>query len=44
VRGVTTREIQRHLQEMYGIEVSPQLISNVTDAVIEEIKVWQNRR
>ena len=40
---MTTREIQGHLEEMYGVEVSPTLISNVTDAVIEEVKHWQNR-
>src|ERR1700756_5054350 len=42
-RGMTTREIQGHLEEMYKIEVSPTLISNVTEAVIEEVKQWQNR-
>ena len=42
-RGMTTREIQGHLQEMYGVEVSPTLISDVTDGVIEEVKAWQNR-
>ena len=42
-RGMTTREIQGHLQEMYGVEVSPTLISNVTDAVSEEVKAWQGR-
>jgi putative transposase len=42
-RGMTTREIQGHLEEIYGIEVSPTLISNVTDAVIEEVKQWQGR-
>jgi transposase-like protein len=42
-RGMTTREIQGHLEEMYGIEVSPALISNVTEAVIEEVKLWQGR-
>src|ERR1700747_1994738 len=42
-RGMTTREIQGHLEEMYRIEVSPTLISNVTDAVIEEVKLWQGR-
>jgi putative transposase len=42
-RGMTTREIQAHLEEIYQVEVSPALISSVTDAVIEEIKVWQNR-
>ena len=42
-RGMTVREIQAHLQEMYGAEVSPSLISNVTDAVIDEVKLWQAR-
>jgi putative transposase len=42
-RGMTTREIQGHLQEMYGVEVSPTLISEVTDAVLEEVQTWQNR-
>jgi putative transposase len=42
-RGMTTREMQGHLQEMYGVEVSPTLISDVTDAVMEEVKAWQNR-
>jgi hypothetical protein len=37
-RGMTTREIQGHLEEIYGIEVSPTLISNVTEAVIEEVR------
>jgi len=42
-RGMTTREIQGHLQEIYGVEVSPSLISEVTDAVVEEVKAWQSR-
>ena len=42
-RGMTTREIQGHLEEMYQVEMSPALISNVTDAVIEEVKAWQSR-
>jgi putative transposase len=42
-RGMTTREIQGHLEEMYQVEVSPTLISNVTDAVIDEVKAWQGR-
>jgi putative transposase len=42
-RGMTVREIQSHLEEMYGTEVSPTLISSVTDAVIEEAKAWQSR-
>lgn len=42
-RGMTTREIQGHLEEIYGVDVSPTLISAVTDAVADEVKVWQNR-
>ena len=42
-RGMTTREIQGHLEEIYQVEVSPALISNVTEAVIEEVKAWQSR-
>lgn len=42
-RGMSTREIQGHLQEIYQVAVSPTLISNVTDAVLEEVKSWQNR-
>jgi putative transposase len=42
-RGMTTRDIQGHLQEMYGVEVSAALISEVTDAVLEEVKAWQSR-
>ena len=42
-RGMSTREIQGHLEEIYGIEVSPTLISNVTEAIMEEVKVWQSR-
>jgi len=43
-RGMTTREIQSHLEEIYGVEVSPTLISTVTEAVSEEVKIWQNRQ
>ena len=42
-RGMTVREIQAHLLEMYGTEVSPSLISSVTDAVSDEVKAWQAR-
>lgn len=42
-RGLTVREIQSHLEELYGTEISPSLISSVTDEVIEEVKVWQLR-
>jgi putative transposase len=42
-RGMTTREIQGHLEEIYGVEVSPSLISSVTDAVIDEVRAWQTR-
>lgn len=42
-RGMTTRDIQGHLKDMYGVEVSPTLVSQVTDAITEEITLWQNR-
>lgn len=42
-RGMTTREIQGHLHEIYGTEVSPQLVSEVTDTVMDRAKAWQNR-
>ena len=42
-RGMSVREIQGHLRELYGIEASPQLISTVTDAVLEEVSRWQSR-
>ncbi len=42
-RGMTTREIQGHLEEMYQVEVSPTLISNVTEAVLDQVKAWQSR-
>ncbi len=42
-RGMTTRDIQAHLQELYGVEISPTLVSQVTDAITEEITLWQNR-
>jgi transposase-like protein len=41
--GMTVREIQGHLAELYGPEVSPDLISKVTDAVLDEVRDWQNR-
>lgn len=42
-RGMTVREIQAHLKSLYGVEISPDLISRVTSAVLEEVKAWQNR-
>jgi putative transposase len=42
-RGMTVREIQAFVAEQYGVEVSPELISTVTDEVLEEVKEWQNR-
>src|SRR5215210_1100294 len=41
-RGMSVREIQGHLRDLYGIEVSPDLVSTVTDAVLDEITEWQN--
>ena len=40
---MTVREIQGYLEERYGVLVSPDLISQVTDAVMEEVREWQNR-
>ncbi|MCB0653393.1 MAG: IS256 family transposase [Saprospiraceae bacterium] len=42
-RGATLQDIQAQLKELYGVEVSPEFISNVTDAVIDEVRAWQNR-
>ncbi|MCP1121723.1 IS256 family transposase, partial [Robbsia andropogonis] len=42
-RGMTVREIQAFLQEQYGTEVSPEFISSVTDAVMDEVLAWQSR-
>src|ERR671939_193670 len=42
-RGMSTREIQGHLRELYGIEVSPDLVSAVTEAVLDEVAEWQER-
>lgn len=42
-RGMTTREIQGHLKDLYGTEVSPALISNVTDSVLKDVEAWQGR-
>jgi putative transposase len=42
-RGMSTRDIEEHLEELYGTEVSPSLISAVTDAVFEEVTEWQSR-
>ena len=42
-RGMTVREIRGHLEELYGIDVSPDLISAVTDAVLDAVSEWQNR-
>src|SRR3984957_6422523 len=42
-RGMTVRDIRAHLREMYDVEVSPDLISRVTDGVLEELQEWQSR-
>jgi len=42
-RGMSCRQIQAHLQEIYGVEVSPDLISTVTAGVIDEVRSWQSR-
>jgi len=42
-RGMTTREIAEHVGELYGAEISPDLVSAVTDSVLEEVGAWQSR-
>ena len=42
-RGMSTREIVGHLHDLYGIDVTPDLISTVTDAVVDEVATWQQR-
>lgn len=42
-RGITVREIREHLEELYQVEVSPEMISTVTDEVLEEVTLWQQR-
>ena len=42
-RGMTVRDIQGHLEELYGVEVSPSLISSATSAVLEDVQAWQSR-
>ncbi|MFP3648199.1 transposase, partial [Paraburkholderia sp. SIMBA_054] len=42
-RGMTVREIQGFLAEQYGTDVSPEFISSVTDAVMDEVSIWQAR-
>jgi transposase-like protein len=42
-RGMTTRDIRAHLRQMYDVDVSPDLISRVTDGVLEELQEWQSR-
>ena len=41
--GMSTRDIQRHLQQVYGVEVSPEMISNITESVMADVREWQNR-
>lgn len=42
-KGMTTRDIQSHIEELYGIEISPVLVSNITDKIVETALIWQNR-
>lgn len=42
-RGMTTRDIQGHLKDIYGVDVSPDLVSSVTDDVIADVREWQSR-
>jgi transposase-like protein len=42
-KGMTTRDIQSHVQELYGLEISPALVSQITDKIIDLAKQWHNR-
>jgi putative transposase len=42
-RGLSTRDIQGHVRELYGLEISPDLVSAVTDSVMDEVTAWQSR-
>jgi len=42
-RGISTRDIQAHLEHLYGVDVSPALVSNITDKLLPMIREWQNR-
>src|SRR5229473_2453199 len=42
-RGMTTRDIQAQVQDLYGVEVSPTFVSNITEAVMDEVRQWQSR-
>jgi putative transposase len=42
-RGMTVRELQSHMEEIYGVDVSHEMISNITDSILDEITQWQNR-
>jgi transposase-like protein len=42
-RGMTTRDIQAQVQDLYGVEISPTFISNITEAVMDEVRQWQTR-
>jgi len=42
-RGMSTRDIRAHVRELYGLEISPDLVSAVTDSVLDEVKAWQGR-
>ncbi len=43
MRGMSTRDIEAHLREIYGVDVSATLISQVTEEVMDEVRVWQSR-
>jgi putative transposase len=42
-RGMTTRDIQGHIEDMYGVTISPELVSKITDCVLDEAVAWQSR-
>jgi len=42
-RGMSVRDIQAHVEEVYGLDISPQLVSDITEAVVDEVRAWQMR-
>ncbi len=42
-RGMSTRDIQGHVEDLYGVAISPELVSRITDTVADEVTAWQSR-
>jgi len=42
-RGMTTRDVQAHIADVYQVEISPELVSKITDSILPELRAWQSR-